>query len=56
MNVNRRYTLGDATLQSLSTDLWRRNGPKIRFRALHQWERDAQELTGHLEAHGISRN
>ena len=56
MNVSQHYTPGDATLQPLSTNMWRCCRPKICSHIYSQWERDAQELTGHLKAHVISQN
>ena len=54
MNVSSCHTPGDATLQPFSVDLWRRGRPKISSRVYSQWERDAQELAGHLKDHVMS--
>ena len=56
MNVDGCHILRNATLQPLSTDLWRCNGPEISPHVRSQWKRDAQELASHLEAHLLSQN
>ena len=56
MNIGRCHTLGNATLQPFSTNLWRCSGPEISFRVRSHWKKDAQELTGHLKARLIGWN
>ena len=56
MNIDRCHTLGNATLQPLSTNLGRCSGHEISSRVRNQWKRDAQKLAGHLKAHLISQN